>query len=78
MITSNDYIGGMQLAPLILLATLGLDISLGVNSKTAPQVNVFQMSFLFKPVMGALILIWVLPMLVNVIADYFTSFSNVF
>ena len=78
LITSNTFIVGMQIAAPILLATLGQDIILGVISKTAPQVNVFQMSFLFKPVMGALILIWVLPMLVNVIADYFTSFSNVF
>jgi len=60
-----------------LLATLGQDIILGVISKTAPQVNVFQLSFLFKPVFGAAILIWILPMLVNVISDYFLSFSHI-
>ena len=77
-ITSNTFIVGMQIAAPILLATLGQDIILGVISKTAPQVNVFQMSFLFKPVMGALILMWVLPMLINVIGDYLTSFANIF
>src|SRR5699024_4106007 len=77
-ITSNTFIVGMQIAAPILLATLGQDIILGVISKTAPQVNVFQMSFLFKPVMGALILMWVLPMLINVISDYLTSFSSLF
>jgi len=61
----------------LLLATLGQDIILGVISKTAPQVNVFQLSFLFKPVFGAAILIWILPMLVNVISDYFLSFSHI-
>lgn len=77
-ITSNTFIVGMQIAAPILLATLGQDIILGTISKTAPQVNVFQMSFLFKPVMGALILSWVLPSLINVIGDYLNSFSNVF
>ena len=77
-ITSNTFIVGMQIAAPILLATLGQDIILGTISKTAPQVNVFQMSFLFKPVMGALLLIWVMPMLINVISDYLTSFSSLF
>ncbi len=77
-ITSNTFIVGMQISAPILLATLGQDIILGTISKTAPQVNVFQMSFLFKPVMGALILTWVLPSLVNVISDYLTSFANIF
>ena len=77
-ITANTFIVGMQIAAPILLATLGQDVILGTISKTAPQVNVFQMSFLFKPVMGSLILIWVLPSLVNVISDYLSSFGNIF
>ncbi len=77
-ITVNTFVVGMQIAAPVLLATLGQDIILGTISKTAPQVNVFQMSFLFKPVMGALLLIWVLPMLINVISDYLISFSGLF
>lgn len=77
-ISSNVLYFGMQLASPVLLATLGQDIILGIISKTAPQVNVFQLSFLFKPVMGAMILIWILPMLINVILDYITSYSNIF
>ena len=50
----------------------------GVISKTAPQVNVFQLSFLFKPVFGAAIMIWILPMLINVISDFFISFSKIY
>ena len=77
-LSSNVLYMGLQIASPILLATLGQDIILGVISKTAPQVNVFQLSFLFKPVVGAAILVWIMPMLINVINDYFLSFANIF
>ncbi len=76
--TSNVLYMGLQIASPVLLATLGQDIILGVISKTAPQVNVFQLSFLFKPVFGAAIMIWILPMLINIISDFFTSYSNIY
>ena len=76
--TSNVLYVGLQIASPVLLATLGQDIILGVISKTAPQVNVFQLSFLFKPVFGAAIMIWILPMLINVISDFFLSFSQIY
>ena len=76
--TSNVLYVGLQIASPVLLATLGQDIILGVISKTAPQVNVFQLSFLFKPVFGAAIMIWILPMLTNVISDFFLSFSSIY
>ena len=75
--TSNVLYMGLQIASPVLLATLGQDIILGVISKTAPQVNVFQLSFLFKPVFGAAIMVWILPMLVNIITDYFQSFAHI-
>ena len=75
--SSNVLFMGLQIASPILLATLGQDIILGVISKTAPQVNVFQLSFLFKPVLGAAIMVWILPMLINVVTDYFLSYSNI-
>ncbi len=76
--SSNVLFMGLQIASPILLATLGQDIILGVISKTAPQVNVFQLSFLFKPVLGAAIMVWILPMLLNIISEYFLSYSNIF
>lgn len=76
--SSNVLYMGLQIAAPILLATLGQDIILGVISKTAPQVNVFQLSFLFKPVLGAAIMIWILPMLLNIISEYFLSYSHIF
>lgn len=75
--SSNVLYMGLQIASPILLATLGQDIILGVISKTAPQVNVFQLSFLFKPVLGAAIMVWILPMLVNIVTDYFLSYSKI-
>jgi flagellar biosynthetic protein FliR len=75
--SSNVLYMGLQIASPILLATLGQDIILGVISKTAPQVNVFQLSFLFKPVFGAAIMVWILPMLVHIITDYFQSYANI-
>ena len=77
-ITSNVLYIGLQIASPVLLATLGQDLILGIISKTAPQVNVFQLSFLFKPVLGAAILLWIMPVLVNVINDYFMSFAKIF
>ena len=77
-ITSNVLYIGLQIASPVLIATLGQDIILGIISKTAPQVNVFQMSFLFKPCMGSAILVVVLPIIYNIICDYFLSFANIF
>ena len=76
-LSSNVLFMGLQIASPILLATLGQDIILGVISKTAPQVNVFQLSFLFKPLLGSAIMVWILPMLVNVISNYFISFAKI-
>lgn len=77
-ITGNILFMGLHIAGPVLLATLGQDIILGIISKTAPQINVFSLSFLFKPVMGAFILIVILPMLINVITDYLVSFAGIF
>jgi len=75
--SSNTLYMGLQIASPVLLATLAQDIILGVISRTAPQVNVFQLSFLFKPVLGAAIMVWILPMLLNIIEEYFRSFANI-
>ncbi len=77
-LTGNILFMGLHIASPVLLATLAQDIILGIISKTAPQVNVFSLSFLFKPVLGAFILVVILPMLINVITDYLMSYANVF
>jgi flagellar biosynthetic protein FliR len=77
-ITSNILYIGLQFASPVLLATLGQDIILGIISKTAPQINVFQLSFLFKPIMGAFLLSILLPTMFGVINDYFLTYANIF
>lgn len=77
-ITSNVLYIGLQIASPVLIATLGQDIILGIISRTAPQINVFQMSFMFKPGLGSIILVVIMPNLLNVIEDYYLSFSNIF
>ncbi len=77
-LTGNILFFGMQIASPVLLATLGQDIILGLISKTAPQVNVFQLSFLFKPVLGAAIILFIMPVFANIIMAYFRSFATIF
>ena len=75
--SSNTLYMGLQIASPILMATMAQDIILGVVQRTAPQVQVFSLSFLFKPVLGAAIMVWILPMFMNIIEDYFLSFANI-
>ncbi|HSA06409.1 MAG TPA: flagellar biosynthetic protein FliR [Candidatus Gastranaerophilales bacterium] len=77
-LTGNVLFIGLQMASPIIITTLCQDIVLGIISKTAPQVNVFQLSFLFKPVVGSLIMLIILPLLVNAIVDYFNYFSQIY
>jgi flagellar biosynthetic protein FliR len=78
MLTGNVLFIGLQLAAPVLLTTLCQDIILGIISKTAPQINVFQLSFVFKPVVGAAILVIILPLLINSITDYFVYYQKIF
>ncbi len=78
LLTGNVLFIGLQIASPILIITLAQDIILGIISKTAPQVNVFQLSFVFKPVVGAAIIIVILPLLVNSINDYFIYYQKIF
>lgn len=78
LISANVIIIGLQMAAPVLMATLAMDIILGIISKTAPQVNVFQLSFMFKPVMGVAVLIITMPLLINVLSQYLTQFSSIY
>ena len=78
LLTGNVLFIGLQMAAPVLIATLAMDVILGIISKTAPQVNVFQLSFLFKPIVGITILYVLLPLLVNIVSDYFISFAKIY
>lgn len=77
-LTSNILYIGLQFAAPVLIATLGQDVILGIISKTAPQINVFQLSFLFKPILGALLLYLLMPTMFSVISDFFLTYANIF
>ena len=77
-LTGNVLFIGLQLAAPVVLTTLCQDLILGIISKVAPQINVFQLSFLFKPLVGTLIMLIILPLLANAIIDYFHYYSKIF
>lgn len=77
-ISGNVTFIAFQIIAPILITTLAVDIILGIISKIAPQVNVFQLSFVFKPVIGCIIFLITLPLLMRVLEDYFISHSNFF
>ncbi len=77
-LTGNVLFIGLQIASPIIITTLCQDLILGIISKIAPQVNVFQLSFLFKPLVGALIMFIILPLSVNAIIDYFYYFARIY
>ena len=77
-LTGNVLFIGLQLAAPVVITTLCQDLILGIISKVAPQINVFQLSFLFKPLVGTLIMLIILPLLSNAIIDYFHYYSKIF
>jgi len=77
-LTGNVMFIGLQLSAPVVITTLCQDMILGIISKTAPQINVFQLSFLFKPLVGTVILLIIMPLLSNAIIDYFNYYSQIF
>jgi flagellar biosynthetic protein FliR len=56
---------GIQLSAPILLTVFLLDFGFGLISRVAPQVNVFQLGFQVKPVLGLFILMLMTPLLLE-------------
>lgn len=77
-LTGNILFIGLQIASPVVITTLCQDLILGIISKTAPQVNVFQLSFLFKPLVGSLIMLIIFPLVTNSIVDYFYYYSKIY
>lgn len=75
-LTGNILFIGLQIASPVVITTLCQDLILGIISKTAPQVNVFQLSFLFKPLVGTIIMLIILPLIANTIVEYFYYYAK--
>jgi flagellar biosynthesis protein FliR len=56
---------GIQLSAPILLTIFLLDFAFGLISRVAPQVNVFQLGFQVKPVLGIFVLMLMIPLLLE-------------
>lgn len=77
-ISGNIIFIGFQMVAPVIITTLAIDIILGIISKTAPQINVFQLSFVFKPCVGTMVLLATFPVFLRVLEDYFISHSQFF
>lgn len=77
-ITGNIIFIGFQMVAPVIITTLAIDIILGIISKTAPQINVFQLSFVFKPAVGCMVLLATMPIFLRVLEDYFLSHARFF
>lgn len=56
---------GIQLSAPILLTIFLLDFAFGLISRVAPQVNVFQLGFQVKPILGIFVLMLMIPLLLE-------------
>lgn len=74
LLTGNLLTIGLQISAPVLLTTLCQDTILGIISKTAPQVNVFQLSFMLKPAVGVIVLLFTYRLMFNVITDHFVQY----
>ncbi|MEW5819675.1 MAG: flagellar biosynthetic protein FliR [Cyanobacteriota bacterium] len=77
-ISGNIIFVGFQMVAPIIITTLAIDIILGIISKTAPQINVFQLSFVFKPCVGCMVLLATMPIFMRVLENYFIEYSQFF
>lgn len=77
-ISGNIIFVGFQMVAPVIITTLSIDIILGIISKTAPQINVFQLSFVFKPTVGCMVLLATMPIFLRILEDYFMRHAQFF
>jgi flagellar biosynthetic protein FliR len=78
LISANIIFVGFQMVGPVIITTLSIDIILGVISKTAPQINVFQLSFVFKPMVGSMVLLATLPQFYRILELYFLEYALIY
>ena len=65
--TSMVFTCGLQLSMPIIAIILMSDVALGIIARTVPRMNIFQMSFTVKILLGLIILIKMFPILTALI-----------
>ncbi len=69
---------GFVLASPVVLTILVNDIVLGLISRTAPQINAFQISFTIKPSIGSITLILIMPLFFTALINFFSRINSLF
>ena len=68
---------GLLLTAPIFVVTIGMDLVLGIVNRTAPQIQVFQLSFALKPIVGLIIFWLILPNFLALTESYlFDIYKN--
>ena len=62
-LSNGIFLTGLDLSMPVLLIIFLLDFSLGLLARLAPQVNVFQLGFQIKPMLGLWIFVFTIPVL---------------
>lgn len=76
-LTANLLDVGLLLTAPIFVVTIGMDLVLGIVNRTAPQIQVFQLSFALKPIVGIAILWLILPNFLALAESYlFNLYKN--
>lgn len=77
-ITSNALEIGLILVAPIFVVTIAIDLILGIVNRTAQQIQVFQLSFSLKPVIGITVFLLTLPIFMQVLQHYLNDYAKIF
>jgi flagellar biosynthetic protein FliR len=69
---------GVITASPIMVVLIFVDVVLGLMSRSAQNINPFQLSFAIKPVIGCLILLFILPYFQRRLVSIFIDGVSIF
>lgn len=62
----------------VFIVTIAVDLVLGIVNRTAPQIQVFQLSFTFKPLVGLAVMWVTLPQFLKVAEQFLLEHYEIF
>jgi flagellar biosynthesis protein FliR len=77
-ITGNTITIGLVLVSPVMVVTMGVDLILGIVNRTAQQIQVFQLSFALKPLIGLGAFLLSLPIFIKVLEYYLSDYARIF
>ncbi len=76
LLSSKIFLTALSLSMPLLVIIFILDFSLGLLARLAPQVNVFNLGFQIKPMLGLWIFVFTLPMLSSEVNSLVSDMMN--